>query len=147
MPIAATFPAATQTHSAAWRISLALFLAGFSTFSLLYCVQPLLPVFAQYYGVSPAASSLPLSLSTGFLAFAILCAAAASEGMGRRELMFGAMILAAALNVAAALAPSWHLLLIARAAEADSAAHPGLRQITTHRWHLVSRGFYLGWRK
>jgi MFS transporter, YNFM family, putative membrane transport protein len=117
MPIAATFPATTQTHSAAWRISLGLFLAGFSTFSLLYCVQPLLPVFAQYYGVSPAASSLPLSLSTGFLAFAILCAAAASEGVGRRELMFGAMILAAALNVAAALAPSWHLLLIARATE------------------------------
>jgi MFS family permease len=59
----------------------------------------------------------PLSLSTGFLAFAIICAAAASEGMGRRELMFGAMILAAALNLAAALAPSWQLLLIERTAE------------------------------
>jgi YNFM family putative membrane transporter len=31
--------------------------------------------------------------------------------------MFGAMILAAALNIAASLAPNWHMLLIARAAE------------------------------
>jgi YNFM family putative membrane transporter len=31
--------------------------------------------------------------------------------------MFGAMILAAALNIAAALAPNWHMLLLARAAE------------------------------
>ena len=70
------------------RASFALFLSGFATFSLLYCVQPLMPIFAQDFGVSPAASSLSLSLSTGFLAFAIFCAAAVSEGLGRRSLMF-----------------------------------------------------------
>lgn len=121
MPIAATYSAA-ETHSTAGRISLgrislALFLAGFATFSLLYCVQPLLPVFAQVFAVSPAASSLSLSLSTGFLAFALLCAAAASEGFGRRGLIFVSITLAAVLNIAAALAPDWHLLLFARAAE------------------------------
>jgi MFS transporter, YNFM family, putative membrane transport protein len=110
-------PETTIIKSTTWRIPLALFLAGFSTFSLLYCVQPLLPVFARYYHVSPAASSLPLSLSTGCLAFAVICAAAVSENMGRRGLMFAAMMLAAALNVAAAMAPSWGFLLIARAAE------------------------------
>ena len=40
------------------RASLALFLSGFSTFSLLYCVQPLLPVFASDYAVSPAEESV-----------------------------------------------------------------------------------------
>jgi len=115
MADAATHPA-TVAHSA-WRVGLALFLAGFSTFSLLYCVQPLLPVFARHYGISPAASSLSLSLSTGFLAASIMVAAAVSEGLGRRGLMFTSMTLAALLNIAAALAPDWRMLLLARAAE------------------------------
>ena len=98
-----------------WRINIALFLAGFSTFSLLYCVQPLMPLFAQQFQVSPAASSLTLSLSTGCLAIAILCAGALSEGRDRRLVMFGSMALAAACNLVAALLPNWHGLLLARA--------------------------------
>ncbi len=45
------------------RIARALFLAGFSTFSLLYCVQPLLPAFTREFGIGAAASSLSLSFS------------------------------------------------------------------------------------
>lgn len=97
------------------RASLALFLSGFSTFSLLYCVQPLLPVFASEFAVSPAESSLALSLSTGFLAIAIVCAAAASEGLGRRSLMSISLVGAAFLTIAAAFAPNWHMLLVLRA--------------------------------
>ncbi|MBB4275181.1 MFS transporter [Rhizobium mongolense] len=97
------------------RASLALFLSGFSTFSLLYCVQPLLPIFADEFSVSPAQSSLSLSLSTGFLAIAIICAAAISEGLGRRSLMSISLVGAAALTIAAAFVPDWHLLLVVRA--------------------------------
>lgn len=99
------------------RISIALFLAGFATFSLLYCVQPLLPAFTREFGVSPAASSLALSLSTGFLAFAILCASALSETLGRRGLMFASMCGASVLTVVVAITPDWHALLAARAVE------------------------------
>lgn len=99
------------------RISTAFFLAGFASLSLLYCVQPLLPVLARQFGVGPAESSFALSFSTGFLAVAVLFAAMVSEGMGRRGLMFGAMAGAALLNVAAALAPHWHVLLAVRALE------------------------------
>ncbi len=99
------------------RASLALFLSGFSTFSLLYCVQPLLPIFADEFSVSPAESSLALSLSTGFLAVAIICAAAVSEGLGRRSLMSISLVGAALLTIATAFAPSWHLLLVIRALE------------------------------
>ena len=74
------------------RASLAFFMSGFSTFALLYCVQPLMPIFARDFGVSPAASSLSLSLSTGFLALAIFCAAAVSERFGRRSLMFVSLL-------------------------------------------------------
>jgi MFS transporter, YNFM family, putative membrane transport protein len=111
-------PAWTERGSRAYhRVSLALFLAGFATFSLLYCVQPLLPAFAQDFGVSPAESSLAMSLSTGFLAIAILFAGAVSEVVGRRGLMFASLIGAAILNTADAVAPNWQVLLIARALE------------------------------
>lgn len=97
------------------RASLALFLSGFATFSLLYCVQPLLPIFAQEFSVSPAESSLALSLSTGFLAIAIVCAAAVSEALGRRSLMSISLVGAAVLTIATAFAPNWHLMLVIRA--------------------------------
>jgi YNFM family putative membrane transporter len=99
------------------RMGLALFLAGFASFSLIYCVQPLLPAFAGSFGITPAESSLALSLTTGLLALSILAAGAFSQALGRRGLMFGSMALAAILNIIAALVPSWHGLLAARALE------------------------------
>jgi YNFM family putative membrane transporter len=99
------------------RISLALFLAGFSTFSLLYCVQPLLPVFAETFGVSAAVSSLALSVSTGLLAPSILLAGGLSVSISRKNMMFASLCAASLLNLAAAFAPSWHVLLLLRALE------------------------------
>lgn len=96
------------------RIRLALFLAGFATFSLLYSVQPLLPAFASEFGVGAAASSLPLSLATGALAIAIFCAGAVSENLGRRGLMFCSIALAAVLNGVAAWLPHWGALVAVR---------------------------------
>lgn len=112
----AASPCWTRRGTPAYRrISLALFLAGFATFSLLYGVQPLLPAMAAHFAVSPAQSSLALSLSTGCLALAILGAGAVSASMQRRPLMFASMCAAALLNVLAATVPHWHTLLAARA--------------------------------
>lgn len=99
------------------RISIAMFFAGFATFSLLYCVQPLLPSLANHYHITPAQSSLALSISTGFLAFSILLSSAFSEALGRRGLMTFSMIGASILNIVAAFASDWHWLLTARAFE------------------------------
>ncbi|MEG0937046.1 MAG: MFS transporter [Comamonas sp.] len=100
-----------------WRVSVALFLAGFATFSLLYCVQPLLPELARTFAVSPAQSALALSVSTACLAVSIVLAGALSEGLGRRKLMFISMALAALCNLGASFLPQWHALLAARALE------------------------------
>ena len=99
------------------RISIAMFFAGFATFSLLYCVQPLLPSLADHYHITPAKSSLALSISTGFLAFSILLSSAFSEALGRRGLMTASMLVASIFNILAGFAPNWHWLLIARALE------------------------------
>ena len=63
------------------RTALALFLAGFSTFGLLYTVQPLLPEFSRHFGVSAAGSAMSLSLTTGTLAVAMLLAGLLSDAV------------------------------------------------------------------
>lgn len=118
LPQRVSEPAWTERGSAAYRrVSLALFLAGFATFSLLYSVQPLLPAFAQDFRVGPAESSLALSLATGLLAISILCAGPVSGVVGRRGLMFGSLVAAALLNITGAITPNWHILLFTRALE------------------------------
>ena len=99
------------------KASFALFLSGFSTFALLYCVQPLMPIFSHDFGVSPAASSLSLSLSTGLLAVAIFLAAAVSQRFGRRSLMFVSLLGASVCTVACTIAPGWNAILLIRALE------------------------------
>lgn len=110
-------PHVARGSSAYRKISLALFLAGFGTFSLIYCVQPLLPLLAEEFHVGAAQSSLALSLTTGALAFAIFAAAAVSERFGRRALMFASIGLARLLNLAVAVTPGWHAILALRALE------------------------------
>ncbi|SAK85998.1 major facilitator transporter [Caballeronia glebae] len=115
---ARALPGGVSPASAAYRrIAFALFLAGFSTFSLLYCVQPLLPAFAREFKIGAAGSSLSLSVSTGFLAVSILCAGALSERIGRRGLMFASMTSAALFNLLAASASNWDSMLVWRAME------------------------------
>ncbi len=107
-----------QRGTAAFRrTNLAVFSAGFSTFALLYCVQPLLPVFSQVFGVSPAESSLSLSLTTIMLALSVLVSGSLSEVWGRKSVMAVSLLSAALLNVIAALVPTWHALLFVRAIE------------------------------
>lgn len=99
------------------RAGIALFLVGFASFSLIYCVQPLLPAFTADFHVGPAQSSLALSLTTSLLAVSIVLAGAFSQGLGRRVLIIGSMISAGLLNLVAASAPDWRTLLAARALE------------------------------
>ncbi|WP_241126820.1 MFS transporter [Novosphingobium terrae] len=107
-----TLPEGMARGAPAYRhASLALFLAGFSTFSLLYCVQPLLPEFSRSFHIGPAESSLALSLTTGALALAIFAMGALSQALPRRPLMFASMACAALFNLLAGIAPWWPAML------------------------------------
>lgn len=96
------------------RTALALFLAGFSTFGLLYTVQPLLPEFSRHFGVSAAGSAMSLSLTTGTLAVAMLLAGLLSDAIGRRPLMIVALLASAVLSLGTALVDDWTTLLVLR---------------------------------
>jgi len=96
------------------RLTVAMLLAGFATFSTLYATQPLLPLLAQHYRLTAETASLAVSMATGPLAFGILVAGALSDRIGRRSMMVAAMMAAAVLTLAAGLMPGWYGLLAAR---------------------------------
>ncbi|TWC34053.1 YNFM family putative membrane transporter [Pseudomonas sp. SJZ079] len=105
-----------QRGTAAYRrATLALFCAGFATFALLYCVQPLLPLLAAHFAVSAAASSLALSLTTLSLALCLLVSGALAESWGRKPVMVAALGLASVLGIACTLVETWDYLLLLRA--------------------------------
>ena len=96
------------------RINVALFCAGFVTFITLYDVQPLLPIFAEEFGVSPALASLPLSCATIALAVGMLIAGTVSETLGRRRVMTVALFLTSLLAMATLFSHSFASLLTLR---------------------------------
>lgn len=96
------------------RVTLALFSAGLATFALLYCVQPILPVLSQDFGISPAESSLSLSVSTGLLALGLMFTGPLSDAIGRKPVMVVALLLAAICTLICAFMTSWQGILLMR---------------------------------
>ena len=103
------------------RAILGMCASGFSTFALLYCVQPLMPIFSRDFGISPAQSSLSLSFSTLVLTVSIFLSGIASEQFGRKPIMAISLLGTGLLNLACAAAPGWHVLLILRLLEGFTA--------------------------
>jgi YNFM family putative membrane transporter len=99
------------------RTVTALLAAGFSTFAVLYCTQPIMPQLAHDFAVPAAASALPLSLCTAALALALLVAGPLSDAYGRKSFMVGALLISAVLNVLCGLLPGWSTLLVVRTLE------------------------------
>ncbi|SFT62860.1 MFS transporter, YNFM family, putative membrane transport protein [Kosakonia arachidis] len=97
------------------RVTLALFSAGLATFALLYCVQPILPVLSHEFGVSPASSSISLSISTAMLAIGLLFTGPLSDAIGRKKVMVTALMLASCCTLLSTMMTSWHGILLMRA--------------------------------
>jgi YNFM family putative membrane transporter len=96
------------------RVTLALFSAGLATFALLYCVQPILPVLSADFAITPAQSSLSLSISTGLMALGLLFTGPLSDAVGRKPVMVSALLLAAICTIISPLMSNWQGLLIMR---------------------------------
>lgn len=94
---------------------LALFCGGFVTFALLYCVQPMMPVFSEAFGINAAESSMVLSVSTAMLAIGLLITGPISDAFGRKRIMVLALLSAGVFTIASALMPTWHGVLAMRA--------------------------------
>jgi YNFM family putative membrane transporter len=97
------------------RINRAMAFGGFSTFALLYCVQPLMPLLARDFGLTPAQSSLALSVSTATLALALLVSSVLSDRFGRKAMMSVSMASGGMLTLLSAFTHGYDQLLILRA--------------------------------
>src|SRR5829696_7802187 len=81
----------------------------------MYCVQPLMPVFAADFGITPIQSSLSLSVTTLVLAPSLLVAGALAESHGRKPLMLASLIASALLTIGCAMTSGWSAFLLLRA--------------------------------
>ncbi len=96
------------------RASLAIFLAGIAVFAMLYQPQALLPELARAFDVTPAGSTLAISVTTATLAIGLLVLGPVSDRRGRTTILHACLASAAVLAVLIALAPTWWLLLVLR---------------------------------
>ncbi|MTE17229.1 MFS transporter [Nocardia aurantiaca] len=99
------------------RVTAALFAAGLTTFAAMYSTQSLLPSLSAAFAVPPAHAALAVSLTTGFLALAIIPAGVLSARVGRTRVMIGSAVVASALGLLLPLCPTLDTLLAVRAVQ------------------------------
>ncbi|MED2974577.1 MFS transporter [Fictibacillus sp. B-59209] len=104
------------------KTSMAFFAAGFNTFAILYCVQPLMPEFTKEFSITPTTASLSLSVTTIVLAVSMLIFGSLSEVWGRKPIMVISMLAASVICIFTAFSPNFHVLLILRTLEGISLA-------------------------
>ncbi|UVW29791.1 MFS transporter [Massilia sp. H6] len=97
------------------RINRAMAFGGFSVFAMLYCVQPLMPLLARDFSLTPAQGSLALSVSTATLAVALLVSGALADRIGRKQIMVASMVGGALLTLLSSFALDYIQLVGARA--------------------------------
>ncbi|EIW23113.1 major facilitator superfamily MFS_1 [Pelosinus fermentans A11] len=91
-----------------------MFLGSFVTFALLYCMQPLIPVFSEEFHIAPAYASLSISLTTGIMAFFMLLVSWFSDAKGRKIVMAISLSVSAILGIIIAFCNNFSILLILR---------------------------------
>lgn len=151
MPQPRPLPSGWSPQDQAYRrITAALFLAGLATFALVYSTQPLLPLLADAFDVTPATATLSLSVTTISMGIALLIFGPLSDAVGRLALMRATLLVAALIAIASAFAPSWTLLLVLRGALGfavaglPAVATAYLREEIDGRWATTATGLYIG---
>lgn len=108
--------AGLQAGSAAFqRANLALALAGFCCFALLYGTQPVLPQLTHEYGIGPAVASLSVAAGTAAMACLLIPLSLLADRYGRERAMKLGLAGAALFALLSALAPGFFMLLASRA--------------------------------
>ena len=102
-------------HDDTQRITLALCLAGFSCFLLLYGTQPLLPQLSEAFGISAGTVSLSVTAGTGTMALLLIPFSLVADRWGRERLMRFGLLGAALCALTSAWAPDFALLVLSRA--------------------------------
>ncbi|WP_343154239.1 MFS transporter [Buchnera aphidicola] len=98
-----------------YQIIFSLFLAGFSSFSILYCVQSILPIFSKQFYLTAAESSLSLSATTSTMAIGALFTGTLSDAIGRKLIMSTSLLIASILTIICSTLHHWNMIIFLRA--------------------------------
>ncbi|WP_172331505.1 MFS transporter [Mangrovicoccus sp. HB161399] len=98
------------------RICAALVMCGATAFSALYFVQPLMPVFAEEFGIGVTQAGMSLSLPTIALALGLVVTGPVSDAVGRKPVILFSTLMTAVLLLAMAAATDWTMFLVFRTA-------------------------------
>lgn len=98
-----------------WRATLAMSLGSFLIFANLYFTQPLLPLLAAEFDVSPLTASYSFTLSTLMLGLSLLLYGPLSDALGRRAIIVATLVGAVLCTLALSQVHSFGALLILRA--------------------------------
>ncbi len=145
----ALIPMIETRTPAFWRATLALCLGSFTVFANVYVTQPLLPMLAQDFGVSPLAAGWSFTVTTLMLGVSLLIYGPLSDAVGRRPIMIITMAGATVVTLLICTISDFHTLLILRAVQglllgglpAIAIAYMG--DEFTKRALLVAVGFYI----
>jgi YNFM family putative membrane transporter len=96
------------------RLVIALMAGGLANFSLMYFVQPLLPMLAAHYGVSAGDSARALSATTLTILIGLAVSGPLADRLGRVNLMRWSLLASGVLGLVSAFAPTWTTLLVTR---------------------------------
>lgn len=97
-----------------WRATLALGLGSMLVFINLYLAQPLLPLLATDFSVSPLVATWVLSISTLGLALGLLFWASVADQWGRKPVMLGCLLVALVLGLVVSQLSQFSTLLFVR---------------------------------
>ncbi|QCI18532.1 MFS transporter [Buchnera aphidicola (Aphis nasturtii)] len=97
------------------EIILCLFLGGFSSFSILYCVQSILPIFSKQFCLTASESSLSLSATTATMAIGTLFTGILSDVIGRKLIMSTSLLIASILTIICSFVDNWNMIIFLRA--------------------------------
>jgi YNFM family putative membrane transporter len=94
-----------------FRANVAFFLASLSVFASLYSVQPLLPMFSDYWVHDAGTASFALSVTTAVMALSLIPASLLADRIGRHRLLVGSLIATGLLGLLVPLAQDWWQML------------------------------------
>lgn len=109
-----TYPRIRVNTAIYWRTIFVIFLGSMAAFGAEYCVQPLIPVIAADFYLSPASASLAVSAGLFGMALSMLFIAVIGPALDRKKITTVSLLVAAVFTIVIGLCSNFYLILLLR---------------------------------
>lgn len=109
-----TYPRIRVNTAIYWRTIFVIFLGSMAAFGAEYCVQPLIPVIAAEFSLSPASASLAVSAGLFGMALSMLFIAVIGPALDRKKITTVSLLVAAVFTIVIGLCSNFYLILLLR---------------------------------